>query len=431
MINRRGQVLNLKYHGSVSAPDTWLDKSGNNNDGTLNGDAYINSNGANFDGSGDYTKGAASSGVGNGPYTVGAWIYGVSPLYNVTQAIISQRNASGRYPFLLGVEPEQGKNTITLVGWDGTATYSADSGITPSASNWYYVVGTYDGTNLNIYINGEFKNSVSTSGHSDWSNSDAVTIGAREMSSSRLYLDGIVDNVQIYNTALTSTQITALYNAGRTGNIPSTIDRSNLKLWMSYIFSGIPGLWYDVSGNGNDLTLNGDAYVNSSGINLDGTGDYAEKSTPGGVVTASGSPFALSAWIKTAKSGLCVFLAYGSGSSKQGRAIFQNASSYIGFGGNGSDVVSTTTINDNNWHFVVVSYSGSSFSIYVDAAVVKTGTNTLYDITGTTYARIGASLDSPPLYPASGTIDDATIYNRALSQSEINQNFHQTKGRHS
>jgi prepilin-type N-terminal cleavage/methylation domain-containing protein len=81
---------------------------------------------------------------------------------------------------------------------------------------WHQAVGVWDGSNLYIYIDGSLINSVAFSG-SITTNADNVQLGRSttiSFPSSDQFL-GLIDDVRIYNSALSATEIQALYNSGQ------------------------------------------------------------------------------------------------------------------------------------------------------------------------------------------------------------------------
>lgn len=110
----------------------------------------------------------------------------------------------------------------------------AESGstVTAVADRWYNVVGTWDGSNIKIYVDGVERGSEASSG-SVQSVTNANWIGRYSTSS---YMDGNLSNIAYWkNTALTQAEVTEIYNAG----VPT--DLSN--------FSGTaPTYWYTLDG---------------------------------------------------------------------------------------------------------------------------------------------------------------------------------------
>ena len=80
-----------------------------------------------------------------------------------------------------------------------------------SNDTWYHLAGTYDGTNVRLYVNGVLD--VTTAQALDTTNTDGVHVGAFTSGYSA-YLTGQVDEVAIYSTVLTAAQILSHYNNG-------------------------------------------------------------------------------------------------------------------------------------------------------------------------------------------------------------------------
>jgi hypothetical protein len=74
-------------------------------------------------------------------------------------------------------------------------------------NQWTHLVGTYDGSNVVLYVNGAIQNSNSLTG--DLRNSN----GALTFSSSGRYFNGNIDDVRIYNRALSADEVKQLYNS--------------------------------------------------------------------------------------------------------------------------------------------------------------------------------------------------------------------------
>ncbi|MFH1657472.1 MAG: LamG-like jellyroll fold domain-containing protein [bacterium] len=75
---------------------------------------------------------------------------------------------------------------------------------------WTHVVGTYDGTNMKVYTNGDLRK---TCGYTQipYTSTDPVTIGYAGF---HTFFSGLIDEVRIYNRALSSAEIQQLYVEG-------------------------------------------------------------------------------------------------------------------------------------------------------------------------------------------------------------------------
>jgi hypothetical protein len=93
------------------------------------------------------------------------------------------------------------------VGW----RYAEYTQKQPSVGIWYYVVGVADGTKMRIYVNGVQGNKTASVG--------ALANDMRYLEIGRLvdtnYFNGIIDEVAIYNRALTEREIKEHYEMGR------------------------------------------------------------------------------------------------------------------------------------------------------------------------------------------------------------------------
>lgn len=83
-------------------------------------------------------------------------------------------------------------------------------------TDWIHVAMTYDGVGMRIYINGALDSSRSFyPGEAIVSSSRPVHLGMRQ--GEQRYFDGLMDDVRIYDVALTADQISALYDADGDG----------------------------------------------------------------------------------------------------------------------------------------------------------------------------------------------------------------------
>ena len=93
---------------------------------------------------------------------------------------------------------------------DGGITYEASSAAL-SANTWLHVVGVYDGSNLKVYVNGvQSGDATAHTGDIDSSSGTALRIGV-DVPEAR-YFEGKMDEVRIYNRALTAEEVKQRYN---------------------------------------------------------------------------------------------------------------------------------------------------------------------------------------------------------------------------
>ncbi len=109
---------------------------------------------------------------------------------------------------------------------------------------------------------------------------------------------------------------------------------------------------------------------------------------------------------------------YGIGVFGDGR----NFNMFLGTGNARPTLNQAHPLEDKTWHHVVGTYDGATMKIYVDGEVAAEEDNQ-FDFMGTNEQdlRIGCSKDRPNYTFENGSIDEAAIWRRALSDDEIKQ----------
>jgi hypothetical protein len=120
-------------------------------------------------------------------------------------------------------------------------------------NTWFFIAGTFDGTTINVYLNGTPGNPSPFSG-TEASTSGTGYVG--DLPGCSYYLDGGMANVQLYNASLSQAEITALYDEG-IGGAPIRVQ--NLVGWWP-----LNGNLNDYSGNDNNGQMEGQFSFNGS-----------------------------------------------------------------------------------------------------------------------------------------------------------------------
>jgi hypothetical protein len=114
-----------------------------------------------------------------------------------------------------------------------SGSYNASNEITANTAtnngNWNNIILINDGTNLKIYINGSLDNSSSNGVSSPYNGTANFWIGGVEAGGSTF--NGSISNVSVWNTALTSSQVSEIYNEGVPSNLNNHSAYSNLVSW--------------------------------------------------------------------------------------------------------------------------------------------------------------------------------------------------------
>lgn len=192
--------------------------------------------------------------------SLSCWVYATNPAPNYPNfdGIAGFRNESTCDFYLLHL------SATSLEARFRNSTGTAYTATAPgfSINTWQHVVITYDGTSLKVYINGSQKISVPASG-SISSTSEVMYLGKLPFSPNDFQLGGQLDDVALWDKALSSSEIGCMYNYGH--------DDSSTNLKLHYTFdqgvasgtnTGIASLT-DSKGNING-TLSGFALSGSS-----------------------------------------------------------------------------------------------------------------------------------------------------------------------
>jgi len=128
--------------------------------------------------------------------------------------------------------------------WDPAFTVFSQTVATTGV--WYHVAAVKNSAGFSIYVNGVLEDSRSPLPNFLDTNSANLLIGSYILEGA--HLNGLVDEVQIYNRALSPVEIAAIYNAGSAGKckVVSVHDTSPAKLWVGLKNSDDQGTRFDV-----------------------------------------------------------------------------------------------------------------------------------------------------------------------------------------
>ena len=203
--------------------------------------------------------------------------------------------------------------------------------------------------------------------------------------------------------------------------------------------NGLVGWWpfngnaNDESGNGNNGTVNGatltsDRFGNANkAYTFDGVNDYIDYPSGANSTLNVIGDFTISFWLKTDQgTSNRTIISFGdqlnnnSGGITIGinDGITQQPYGRLGYATQGQWNSSSTIMNDDLWHFIVITLNGNTIKLFVDTipnstnlsqpAVLSWGGNRR--VGAGNYAQIGFYED---------LLDDIGVWNRALTQQEI------------
>jgi hypothetical protein len=100
---------------------------------------------------------------------------------------------------------------MQIIIWNSTPL-GINSISTFNANTWYFIAFTYNGSMLDIYVNGQLDKSLATTQGIGSPASFATGIG-HSNGAGGFWWNGLISDVRLYNRALSAAEIQAIYNA--------------------------------------------------------------------------------------------------------------------------------------------------------------------------------------------------------------------------
>jgi hypothetical protein len=202
----------------------------------------LNCNGSNTIATISYASALA---IGTGNFSVAAWIK--TSTTGAHQMIFAKYG--GAIIFRVSTD---GK--ILFYTYDGSNQSYRESSVTVNDGNWHLIVGVRNGTTMNVYIDGSIDNgSVLDQGVLNISGSNSLYIGNVDYG---VPFNGLIDNVMFFNgRALSAGDVTALWNGGAGGDIPTKVKPLDVSE-MTYVASTTDITFTNASGRPINLLAN-------------------------------------------------------------------------------------------------------------------------------------------------------------------------------
>lgn len=342
----------------------------------------------------------ADTNIGNN-FTISVWIKAIQDRSNHQVFIAKGPKNTGHYELYI--------DTSGILKFYSNDIGDISSNTVVDNNNWHHVVVTYDGSNMKFYVDKVLKNSPAASGTVA---DETETMRLGSLVDGTLPYNGLLDEVRIFNRALTQTEIKYLYK-----NI-SNYNKQIYSEWKLNENSGNTA--HDASIPHHDGTVTGASWTGGmfgSALSFNGTsGSYVNISNADVNV---GNNFTMSAWIKAGqnRSNWQVFLAKGPKDSGHYELSIDPSGILRFYANDIGDFSSNTVVDDNNWHNIVVTCDGSNIKFYVDKALKNSSAVSGYIVSEAEAIRFGSLIDGT--LPYNGLLDEVKIINHALTQAEI------------
>ena len=217
----------------------------------------------------------------------------------------------------------------------------------------------------------------------------------------------------------------------------------NLDAGVSSSYPGSGTTWSDLSGNGRNGVLNGGITYNSSNggyLLFNGTDGNVSNTSPNLGISGNAT-ITQSCWFYTSATSFATLLSYGGGSQAIGDT-FSLSINFSGpydvgvaFNGGASIVSASNKFLPNTWNnFTATKTPGAANTttkLYLNGVELIVSSFTTITPNLIPYVlNVGKWVDNTYGYFFPGRISQASIYNRALSASEISQNYNALKSRY-
>ncbi|MDQ3099206.1 MAG: DUF2341 domain-containing protein [bacterium] len=349
-------------------------------------------------------------------FTISGWIYRAGAC-QFTNCPIFSKGMSTNTGYSLELSDSSGYKARLSIK-DGLQAVTGTTTI--NTNTWYHVAASIDGKTVKVYVNGILETEAVQTQIPNFT-TETAKIGNRNTNVDLTH-NGRLDDIRIYNRALSVSEISSLYDWA-----PGPVGYWNADEGSGTTIS-------DSSGNSNTSSaFTGNTAFTSGkygkGLIFDGTDDVVRvlesTSTDVGSTTSS---YSVSTWFKTTTN----FVANAFLATKNAEASLYPFILYldsaeevcfeIGDGTNFPVVCSAAGYNDGKWHYAtgVRDVLSDTITIYIDGVKFSSATDTT---TGTTANNGDIAFGNGGVsYVASdytGSLDDMKIYNYARTPKQI------------
>lgn len=204
----------------------------------------------------------------------------------------------------------------------------------------------------------------------------------------------------------------------------------NLDVGNPASYPGNGTTWTDISGNGNNAVLSsGVTYSNTNGgaLTFDGVNGWASVLNSSSLNLVNGVTIA--AWINPTSGGGTWYGILSKGNAQSYALTFNSTDTHLHFETPASNAINSPVgvAPFNTWSYVVATFNGSTKNIYVNGVLTVSGTLAANLTVNNEALRIGQGNDGELF---KGKITNVSVYNRALSVAEIQQNFNALSSRY-
>lgn len=414
-----------------------LNDATKNNRGVIDGATWSNNSlfgnySLTFDGSNDYVDLGRGIGEGLSELTVSAWI-NTDEINNTHQVV----GADGNNVFQVftdhdGSYGNKGGMAFGIADSNGT-WYRTVSNKDINTDTWYLVTAVYDGEYQRVYINGQESGSSKIGSITTNQPNDKTFIGANNSNNTAdgNWWNGSIKNFRVYNRALSSTEISDLYNSknisGERVTDSDVPNQDNGGVSRYEFESDTKDSWG--SNDGTDNTGSSEGYVlgvYGSAKDFNGNSGYIDVNYGGGEEIIY-TDWTVSAWINVfdwSDSDRKEWLSVSEDRSDSRPLDFVHQSGSIKHyrGKAASEVMSHGVSDERGWHQMVVTQNRVDsnkvdLKMYFDSKRVDSVSGDYENMRPSLKFNIGRLVQGDLNWK--GGVDDVRLYDETLSEDEV------------
>jgi len=306
-----------------------------------------------------------------------------------------------------------------------------------NADTWYHVVVTRNNSGSTIYVNGSSvatdSNSMGSYGSSSY---QKASIGSNPLYPAE-YFDGTLDQIRVYDVALTATDVANLYNnetistadtlafpAGKTAIATYKLDGDGVDISGNYSGSEGANIVYAYDGTESNIEYRFGRFGQAAVFN--GSSSYIDT----GFSLYNKSVICLSTWINVndlSSTQMFFGSTCSSGCSFGGQVNTNGTIRFRITDGTERNATTSNTISAGQWYHVVCVWDktidGGELKIYIDGT--EASYSTQQSQTNNTTENVSLRLGRAASTYFNGSIDQVRIYSTALTSSQVNELYNE------
>jgi hypothetical protein len=319
---------------------------------------------------------------------------------------------------------------IQLGNGSGTWVTLQGPPVTEFTNKWSYITFVWEqGVGMKFYLNGVLYNSGANTTTLTYANITAAPMIGKKVDGGWSLLNGKIDGLTFWNSALTYPEVSTLYNAGSGMEYPYS---SNIKALLPSAS--------DSFGTNHGTLTNGCTFTTGKigqAFSFDGINDMVTLTNNS--LNINGD-FSASAWVKyTIGSGIKTILSNNalltSPTRQYGWGVYLNSNNILFQTYDGTSTVGSlsyaATLTSGTWYHITVTKSGTTKRIYLNGVEVANASVNNITYTATHRPTIGGQrYDATGMeYFSVSPIDAVNVWNKELTSTEVTELYNSGAGK--